>query len=261
MRVFTLGEFHGDVIHRIDVDGAVFAITRRKRGETVPSHCHDHASIRALISGDHHYVDDSGGIRNSVPKAWYYSDPNHIHSHEACQTDITSIGIQFPQETFPNPPIIDSSVLRGASADFTLDLIQNHLKNPRSTSPSVLLATFHLLRAALVDEGQQNTSNIPPWLTKLKATLDSKYLEPINVEKLSQEIGIHPSHMARAFRAEFGLTITGYIRDRRLEWSLDQIKNSNAKLGIVATQAGFADQSHFSREFKRRYGHNPSNYR
>ncbi len=261
MKVFTIGEFHGDVIHRQDVDGAVFAITRRKRGETVPSHSHDHAAIRALISGDHHYVDDSGAIKNSVPKAWYYSAPNQVHSHEACQTDIFSIGIQFPSSLAPTPSLPTGSVLRGSSADFTLDLIQNHLKQPRVTTPKVLLSTFHLLLATLEDEGQQNTTNIPLWLSKLKTLLDENFLDQIHVEQLSHEIGIHPSHMARVFRSEFGQTITGYIRDRRLEWSLTQIKGSDIKLGALATQAGFADQSHFSREFKRRYGHNPSTLR
>lgn len=261
MRIFQIGEYHGHIIHEHRVGDVHFAMTRRARGETVPEHLHNHAAIRSLISGDHHYIDPEGNIRNSLPSAWYYSEPNAVHSHEACQTDIVSVGIQFHAEQFPTPVISANTVLRGTTANFVFSLFESHLRDPRPTSPDVLMSVFHLLRATLADEGQQSTTNIPSWLNRLKQHLDSHFLQPLNVDHLSQEIGIHPSHMARAFRAEFGQTVTTYVRDRRLEWSLDTMKNSDDKLGKIAIQAGFADQAHFSREFKRRYGHAPSVYR
>lgn len=260
MRVFSIGEFHGDVVHMQKVGDVVFAMTRRKKGEIVSSHTHDHAAIIALSAGNHHFIADSGKIKNSIPNAWYFSDPNQVHSHEACQSDIESIGIQFDSKSYPNPKLTDSSVLRGSSAEFIFHQIKEHLVNPRSTSTSILTANFELLRALIADEGQLIKSNVPDWLHNLKLHLNEHFLEPISVEQLGLQFGVHPSHMARSFRTEFGQTITSYTRDRKLEWCLNEMKSSSTKLGIVAARAGFADQSHFTREFIKRYGHKPSKF-
>lgn len=261
MRVYQIGEFHGDVIHQQTVNGVVFAITRRKRGETVPQHTHNHASIRALISGNHHYIADSGNIRHSIPGAWYFAEANQIHTHEACQTDIVSIGIQYEPESYPVPTVNTLDILKGPVAVTSLNLLKEHLANPRHTSNDILSSVFDLLRASLADETQTKPVTLPAWASQLKMKLDSQYLVNYSIEELAKELSVHPSHMARVFRAEFGQTITAYIRDRRLEWSISEMKSTTQKLGVIAVQAGFADQAHFSREFKKRYGTVPSNYR
>ena len=52
-----------------------------------------------------------------------------------------------------------------------------------------------------------------------------------------------------------------YIRQLRVEYACRQLSSSSTALAEIASAAGFSDQSHFSRTFKRQIGMTPSQYR
>jgi transcriptional regulator GlxA family with amidase domain len=55
------------------------------------------------------------------------------------------------------------------------------------------------------------------------------------------------------FRARYGESIGEHSRRLRLEWA-ERLVRSDEALASIAAHAGFADQSHFTREFRRRFG-------
>jgi AraC-like DNA-binding protein len=71
----------------------------------------------------------------------------------------------------------------------------------------------------------------------------------------------HPTHVARAFRREYGVTVAEYARRLRLDWAQAQLALEDAPLARIAIEAGFADQSHFTRAFRRHTGMTPGRYR
>ena len=77
---------------------------------------------------------------------------------------------------------------------------------------------------------------------------------------LAAEVGVHPAHLARCFRQEFGVAVGEYSRMLRLEWAAARLKEGTP-LAQVALEAGFADQSHFTRAFRRQFGVTPGRYR
>ena len=87
----------------------------------------------------------------------------------------------------------------------------------------------------------------------IDANLDSNP----SVELLASEAGLSPAHFARAFRETFGLPPHRYLLHLRLERARRMLDAENAVLSDVAQRAGFADQAHFTRFFKREYGVTP----
>jgi AraC family transcriptional regulator len=87
----------------------------------------------------------------------------------------------------------------------------------------------------------------------------------LRVAALAQAVDVHPAHLARTFRERFGLSIGAYARRRRLEWAAARLARSDGSadlsLAALAAEAGFADQSHFTRAFKRWAGLTPDRYR
>jgi AraC family transcriptional regulator len=63
------------------------------------------------------------------------------------------------------------------------------------------------------------------------------------------------------FRDFYGKSPGEYLRQLRLDWAEAQMRITDAPLSQIALQAGFADQSHFTRTFKRHTGLTPGKYR
>jgi AraC-like DNA-binding protein len=52
-----------------------------------------------------------------------------------------------------------------------------------------------------------------------------------------------------------------FIRTRRIEWSMDRLRDTGDPVAEIAVGAGFFDQSHFTRCFKRMVGTTPARFR
>src|SRR5262249_43459170 len=65
----------------------------------------------------------------------------------------------------------------------------------------------------------------------------------------------------RQFLAGFHLTPQKYLRKLRLRIASRTLMDTNQALSEIALNCGFADQSHFTREFRRQFGRTPREYR
>ena len=65
----------------------------------------------------------------------------------------------------------------------------------------------------------------------------------------------------RQFRATFHLTPQKFLRKLRLRIASRALMHTDESLSEIALKCGFADQSHFSREFRRQFGRTPRDYR
>jgi AraC family transcriptional regulator len=86
-------------------------------------------------------------------------------------------------------------------------------------------------------------------------------MQPVRLAELAREVSVHPAHLARAFRQQFGTSVGGYVRRLRLDWAAAELERSETALAAIALAAGFADQSHFTRSFRRYTGFTPGAYR
>ena len=75
--------------------------------------------------------------------------------------------------------------------------------------------------------------------------------QALSITEIAAHVGVHPSHLCRLFREHIGQTPGEYLLRRvRMERSLPFVLTSNLPLKAVAARAGFADQAHFTREFR-----------
>lgn len=98
------------------------------------------------------------------------------------------------------------------------------------------------------------------WLSTVVEHLQEDTPRAPSLRELAAAAGVHPGHLARTFRATFGVTVCEYSRGLRLEWAAQQLAD-DAPLAQIALDAGFADQSHFTRSFRAHVGVTPGRYR
>ena len=87
--------------------------------------------------------------------------------------------------------------------------------------------------------------------------MDARLDSSLSVELLAAEVGLSPAHFARAFKETMGVAPHRYLLHLRLERARRLLDAGDATLSGVAQRAGFADQAHFTRHFKREYGVTP----
>jgi AraC family transcriptional regulator len=116
-----------------------------------------------------------------------------------------------------------------------------------------------LIRLATDNSGQDDPR--PQWLPALLDLLDERYLSPVRLPELAARIGVHPKNMSRAFHRSVGVTLTAYVRRRRIDWACERLITSDLPLSRIAMEAGFTDQAHFARLFKRATGVTPRAFR
>ncbi|HWD19454.1 MAG TPA: helix-turn-helix domain-containing protein [Verrucomicrobiae bacterium] len=93
------------------------------------------------------------------------------------------------------------------------------------------------------------------------AHLRDHYRRPITNHQLARLAKMSVRAFERKFLASFHLTPQKYLRRLRLGIASRTLVYTRLSLVEVALASGFADQSHFSREFKRQFKRTPRAYR
>ena len=102
---------------------------------------------------------------------------------------------------------------------------------------------------------------MPSWFPRVRERLHAEFSRPLRLADLADTAGVHPMHLARAFRIRTGMSVGTYLRRLRLDWCADRLVSTRIPLAEIAMRAGFADQSHFTRTFRRYTGVTPRAYR
>jgi len=98
----------------------------------------------------------------------------------------------------------------------------------------------------------------PRWLDRALTILSDTNGRKGAAREAARAIGVHPVHLARVVRQFTGLTIRDFLRRERIVRAARLLQSSTESVSWIAHQSGFADHSHFTREFARRHGQVPS---
>jgi AraC-like DNA-binding protein len=95
--------------------------------------------------------------------------------------------------------------------------------------------------------------------SRMREYLETHYSENITLDDLARVTGLSPWHAARVFRQAYDLPPHAYLDGVRVRRARDLVRQGHA-LAEIALATGFADQSHFTRRFKRHLGVTPGHY-
>lgn len=259
MRIYKWHEFHNDVEASIRLPNAVFSLASRKAKTTVPPHGHEGGAFICLIHGRHHWHGTDGMIHWTIPGAWYFRSRKDVHSHEACPTLIRCVGINFDPSAYGFDPELSAEMIETEDAARITAKIRAEFQQESQGRAFLLEGLLLELMGLFLNEKRKEAMPNDHLVVRRATTiLTERFGENHSLEELSAEVGVHRSHLARLFRKHLGVSVGEFVRDRRLEWGYQQLLSSDAKIAVVAAEAGFADHAHFCRLFKARYGKAPS---
>ena len=127
-------------------------------------------------------------------------------------------------------------------------------------SPAVESLALELLGELLPRRASRRP---PPWVASVSEWIRTEYPRRLVLKEIARELGLHPVYLARAFREHTGCSIGESVTRARLRYAARRLseRQPGAPLSEIALDAGFADQSHFTKIFKRETGMTPGAYR
>lgn len=84
--------------------------------------------------------------------------------------------------------------------------------------------------------------------------------ELLRVDDLCARFGISERTLQRLLHKRIGLGPKWLIRRRRLQEAADRLRDSDAELAGIAVELGYADQAHFTRDFRKATGMTPGEF-
>lgn len=83
----------------------------------------------------------------------------------------------------------------------------------------------------------------------------------ITIEGLAQAVDLSPSYLSRLFKQEIGISVSDYIRDKKLDRAERLLRYTELSFAEIANILSFSSQSHFIQSFKAYTGITPKKYR
>jgi AraC-like DNA-binding protein len=136
--------------------------------------------------------------------------------------------------------------------------LQAYQKFSQMNDASLLAIERPLLRLGAANQAE---IGVRAWLEAARKILESEFCDQPKLPEIAARVGVHPVHLAREFRKQYGSSVGEYLRKVRIEFACHRLLSSDDPPVKIATAAGFVDQSHFSRTFKRLIGTTPGRYR
>lgn len=237
-------------LHRFS--GALVRRTIDRSGARVPEHAHDWPLLSLFVIGSYSNQTEFGEQFIAGPSAVFYA-AGAAHRNTAGPDGFEQIEIEFDpawlRSNLPNHPVMRWAGGRvGAEAHAIATTLCSH-----DISEASLCAA---LRAFLGQTSFDCTVPRPSWLDHVSSLLREDPARKIS--ELARMVGLHPSWLGAAYRHVAGEGLMDTAARHRVEHATRSLRETNASFAEIAIEAGFCDQSHMIRTFRRILGRLPS---
>ena len=259
------GHFFG--VNRLErrVAGFLLSETHYRGGLLVPPHVHELPYFAFLLAGG--YQEHLGRqALTFAPQSFVFHPSHEVRHGRLCETGARLFHVEVAPQSVSmlrdEGCLLCNSTARTAGPLVTLSL--NLYREFRQTDAASALAIEGLsleILGALLRSTLRPAKGRPRWLERARERVHDDFARSLSVESVAADLGVSPVRLSRAFRRTFGESLGSYQRRLRVRRACERLRDSSLSLADIALEAGFTDQSHFTRVFKRIMGTTPAVFR
>jgi AraC family transcriptional regulator len=262
MFVLGKGKSTGNIVKSLHNNGVILSTAHYPVEECGQGmHYHENPHICFLLQGrDVERRSDLVYERKTGDVFFYFAGEEHA---SVSRKDVSKhTNIEFGKDFLTKYEITESQINRAVkdNLDAKFLILKMQQEMLIDDDRSYLSIQTHLLD--LIDHSKRPNYDSPPrWVRILDDFLNDKWNEPISLSDVSAAAETHPVTISKYFRKYFSATLGEHLRKLKINKSIPLIKNTGMSLTEIAFHCGFADQSHFTRNFKALTGFLPREFR
>lgn len=247
----------------MDAGGFRIINTTLPRGFRIPPHTHGLHNLAYTVAG---------GVIETFERERVQCRPGDVllkpagavHSDAFDDRPTTTLQLEWHPDVprAATAPLDEVLLFREGSVPVLAARLYAELQTRDDAAPVIAEGlALELLGQILRSRAPAREPGVPRWLSRVRDRLHDAPAAGLAIRDLAVEAGVNADYLARRFRQVYGTTVGKYLRRVRLEDAAAELTAGDPRLSDVALRAGFADQAHFTREFKRAFGVPPGAYR
>lgn len=252
----------GTLLRRVELRGSALTSTAYAPRLCLPPHAHIAAFL--LFVRDGGFVEQHGQRNERCDRfTWIYRPAYDEHANEFDDRGAVLTAIDLSPEWLARLREAgfsgDRFRLKSPLGQQLGDRLDAELTGPDSMSEVVIESLA--AEVIVVASRFANASTRDKWPDRARRLIEGEFPSRLSLSGIASEVGVHPVHLARQFRASQGCTVGEYIRRVRVNFARRELVMTNKPIAEIALAAGFFDQSQMTRTFKRVTGRTPAAYR
>jgi AraC family transcriptional regulator len=184
-----------------------------------------------------------------------------VETLDTCGTNLALSPVCEPARAVSGLPPAHHNRISAEATRILDDIRQAVLRNPEEARPAALRLVT-LLGSPENGEKPNARGGLAPWQQrKIDRHVRGNLNRSLKGGDLAEQLSLSAGHFNRAFKETFGESPHAYIVGLRLEMAQELMLSTADPLSQIAYACGFADQSHFTKVFRRGVGQTPSAWR
>ncbi len=260
------GRYLGEMQETIEVAGLTFTESVYETDVYLPEHEHENAFFYFVVEGFYEEV-YGNKVRQGGPSTLVFHPAGESHANHWYEAGGRVFHIEISQsraEALREYGLIldEPADFRAGVAPWLASRLYREYRRPDGPSRLALEGLSLEILAEMSRQREPATERTPPpWLVRARELIHDGFSENFSLNAIASAVDIHPVHLARAFRRQYGCTPGDYARKLRVEFACQRLAKSDSPLAEIALAAGFSDQSHFGRTFQQQMGMTPGEFR
>lgn len=258
------GEFYGKISNKRRISSSTLSELVHQKSVNLPAHSHELAFFTLLLDGS--YAETYGRKNFSYrPMTVWWHPSGVFHKDEVGQKGGRFFTVEIQPKGLENlaqfTKIPNDFYEKNTSLVWLACRLFHEFKNWQNCSELVAEGITLEMLAHSARKENPREKQLPAWLLRVVEKLNAEFMENLSTEELASEANVHPVYLASVFRQFYHETMGEYVQKLRVSHASTMLLDKEIPLCEIAYSTGFADQSHFTRIFKRYVGITPGAFR
>jgi AraC family transcriptional regulator len=258
------GEFYGEVPRKRLVSSSILSEVLHKREVNVPEHSHELAYFTLVLAGGYSEKFGSNSQHLSpMSILWHRAGISHRDRIGAGggRFFIVEVRPEGLESLSRHARVPEDFSERDGPLAWLACRLHHEFKNWQTCSGLIAEGVVLEMLAHAARQQVSGERRPPSWLLRVVERLNEEFAESFSIEELAREAKVHPVHLAAVFRQFYHETVGERVQKLRVGHASRLLLAKEMSLAEIAHAAGFSDQSHFTRVFKRYVGLTPGAFR